>query len=53
MGVSDQFEQVWSFDLQAGRPFTQGEFAAGRDVVMIGAAVADELFGDAELSAEP
>jgi len=48
MGVSDQFEQVWSFDLQAGRPFTQGEFAAGRDVVMIGAAVADELLGDAE-----
>ncbi len=43
-GVSDQYEKIKSFELQQGRYFTESELKAGRPVVVIGAAVADNLF---------
>ncbi len=45
-GVSDQYEKIKSFELQQGRYFTESELKAGRPVVVIGAAVAENLFGE-------
>lgn len=45
-GVSDQYDKIKSFELQQGRYFTEAEQRAGRPVVVIGAAVADNLFGE-------
>lgn len=46
MGVSEDFEKVWSFELSDGRPVSFSEFLAGRNVIMLGAEVASQLFGD-------
>jgi putative ABC transport system permease protein len=46
MGVSDDFDKVWSFELSNGRPFSQQEMVTGNGVIMLGAEVASELFRD-------
>lgn len=45
-GVSEQYEQIKRFEIQQGRYFTEAEMQAGRGVVVIGATVADNLFGN-------
>jgi putative ABC transport system permease protein len=46
MAVSEDFDQVWSFELSKGRPFSLQEMTAGTGVIMLGAEVASELFRD-------
>jgi putative ABC transport system permease protein len=46
MGVTEGFELLWSYELQSGRPITSSDFAGGRNVVIIGAEIASQLFGD-------
>lgn len=46
MGISEDFEKVWSFGVQDGRVISRMEFDGGRNVVMLGAEVASSLFGD-------
>ncbi len=46
MAVSDDFDQVWTFELSQGRAFIPDEFNAGRNVAMLGAEVASQLFGE-------
>ena len=43
--VTDQYEQIKRFELQEGRYFSESELQAGRGVVVIGANVAENLFG--------
>lgn len=45
MGVSEGFSDVWSYDISGGRPITEQEFSSGRNVVLLGAEVASQLFG--------
>ncbi|MEM9022425.1 MAG: ABC transporter permease [Bacteroidota bacterium] len=45
IGTSHDYDQVRSFDLEKGRYFTEVESAAGRSVGIIGAKLAEELFG--------
>ncbi|HNW90012.1 MAG TPA: ABC transporter permease [Bacteroidales bacterium] len=44
-GVSHDYEKVFSVKLKDGRYFTPMESASGRNVVIIGSNVADNLFG--------
>jgi len=44
MGVSHQYEKVLPLDIKDGRYFTQVESIGGRNVVIIGADIADNLF---------
>jgi putative ABC transport system permease protein len=44
-GVTDQYDQIKRFELQEGRYFSESELQAGRGVVVIGANVAENLFG--------
>ena len=46
MATSEDFEKVWTFELASGRAISMTEFAAGRNVVMLGAEIASELFRD-------
>lgn len=46
--VSHDYAEVLPFDLQEGRYFTPGESQSGRNVVIIGADVADNLFPNEE-----
>jgi len=43
--VTDQYDQIKRFELQEGRYFSESELQAGRGVVVIGANVAENLFG--------
>ncbi len=45
-GVSEQYDQIKRFEIQQGRYFTEAEMHAGRGVVVIGATVAENLFGN-------
>jgi putative ABC transport system permease protein len=44
--VTDEYDKIKSFELQQGRYFTDAELRAGRGLVVIGAQVAENLFGD-------
>ena len=44
--VSHDYYQITSFDLRDGRYFTESESEAGRPVAIIGADIADNLFGN-------
>lgn len=44
MGTSEEFELIWSYDIQYGRAFTQSEFSSGKNVILIGAEIATQLF---------
>lgn len=48
MGVSEDFDRVWPFELEKGRPVTISDYQGGRNVVMIGAEIASQLFGDSD-----
>jgi putative ABC transport system permease protein len=43
--VTDQYDQIKRFELQDGRYFSESELQSGRGVVVIGANVAENLFG--------
>ena len=47
MGVSQDFDKVWKFELADGRYFSQMESASGKNVVILGADIATELFQNA------
>jgi putative ABC transport system permease protein len=47
MGVSQDFDKVWKFELADGRYFSQMESASGKNVVILGADIAQDLFQDA------
>lgn len=44
LGVSHEYEKVTSFELEEGRYFSEGESAGGRNVAIVGAAIASVLF---------
>lgn len=46
MGISEDFEKVWSFGVHDGRVISRMEFDGGHNVVMLGAEVASKLFGE-------
>ncbi len=48
MGVSQDFDKVWKFELSDGRYFSPQESASGKNVVVIGADIATELFQNAD-----
>ncbi|HRZ41747.1 MAG TPA: ABC transporter permease [Bacteroidales bacterium] len=48
MGISEDFEKVWSFVIADGRVISGEEFDGGRNVVMLGAEVASKLFGEVD-----
>ncbi len=48
MGVSHDFEKVWRFELGQGRYFSAGESASGKNIAIIGADIASELFRDGD-----
>ena len=45
LAVTYQYNKVMSFDLQEGRYFTQNESLGGRNLAIIGADIAQNLFG--------
>ena len=45
-GISHDFYRIKSFDLSSGRYFTQNETDAGYRMVLIGASIAEGLFGN-------
>jgi putative ABC transport system permease protein len=48
MGATPEYEQVQSVTLGKGRFFTPFEYHSARNLVILGAQVSDELFGDIE-----
>jgi putative ABC transport system permease protein len=48
MGVSQDFDKVWKFELADGRYFSAQESASGKNVAVIGADIATELFQNAD-----
>ena len=44
--ASNDYDKIKSFDLREGRYFSETEFATGRALVIIGADIADGLFGN-------
>lgn len=47
-GVSHDFDQVWAFELADGRYFSPGESASGKNIAVIGADIATELFPEGD-----
>jgi putative ABC transport system permease protein len=47
MGVSQDFDKVWKFELSDGRYFSQAESNSGKNVGLIGADIATSLFQEA------
>jgi putative ABC transport system permease protein len=47
-GVSHDFDQVWKFELSDGRYFSPGESASGKNIAVIGADIATELFPEGD-----
>jgi putative ABC transport system permease protein len=45
--VSDGYDQIKTFDIAEGRYFSESEFRSGSEMIVIGAEVAAQLFGDA------
>jgi putative ABC transport system permease protein len=52
-GISHDFYRIKNFDLTGGRYFTQNETEAGYHVVLIGAKVAEGLFGEEDPVGKP
>jgi putative ABC transport system permease protein len=48
MGVSQDFDKVWKFELADGRYFSPTESASGKNIAMIGAEVASNLFPEGD-----
>jgi putative ABC transport system permease protein len=48
MGVSQDFDMVWKFELAEGRYFSSTESASGKNIAMIGAEVASNLFPEGD-----
>jgi putative ABC transport system permease protein len=46
LGVSDDFDKTWNFDLGDGRYISSTEFSTGKSVAVIGADLAINLFQD-------
>jgi len=46
--ASQDFDKTWNFELQAGRYFTESESNNGTPVLIMGADIADGLFGSAD-----
>jgi len=46
MGVSHDFELVWNFSIGSGRYFSPNEINQGAQIIVIGAEIAKQLFGD-------
>ena len=46
-GVSQDFDKVWAFEIGDGRYFSPSESASGKSVVILGAEIAENLFGEA------
>src|SRR5690606_21352808 len=45
-GISHEYHRIKGFDLRDGRYFTQSEVDAGKRLVILGAMVAEGLFGE-------
>jgi putative ABC transport system permease protein len=48
MGVSQDFDKVWKFELADGRYFSLTESASGNNIAIIGAELATDLFSDGD-----
>jgi len=48
LGVSQDFDKVWSFELSDGRYFSPNESASGRNIAIIGADIATNLFQEGD-----
>lgn len=48
LGVSQDFDKVWKFELAEGRYFSPTESVSGKNIVMIGADVASNLFPEGD-----
>jgi len=48
LGVSQDFDQVWKFELGEGRYFSPNESASGKNIAVIGADIATELFREGD-----
>jgi len=48
MGVSQDFDKVWKFELAEGRYFSPNESASGKNIAIIGADIASELFPEGD-----
>jgi len=44
MGVSQDFDKVWKFELASGRYFSPSESSSGKNIAILGADVASSLF---------
>ncbi len=44
LGASQEFDKVWAFELSDGRYFSQTESASGKNIAIIGADLAENLF---------
>lgn len=47
-GVTEEFGVIQPFDVQWGRALTEAEYEQGANAVVIGAEIAEKLFGEAE-----
>lgn len=47
-GVSHDFEKVWTFEISEGRYFSPSESGGGRNVAIIGAEIASNLFNNVD-----
>ena len=47
MGVSQDFDKVWAFEIADGRYFSQTESNSGKNVAILGAEIAENLFREA------
>lgn len=45
-GVTDELEKVVPFEIDKGRYFTPNEYSSGSNVAVMGAEVAEDMFGD-------
>ncbi len=48
MGVSQDFDKVWKFELADGRYFSLSESASGKNIAIIGADLATDLFREGD-----
>lgn len=48
MGVSHNFDQTWKFELSEGRYFSPIESAGGRNIAVVGADIASNLFPEGD-----
>lgn len=51
-GVSEDFDNIQPMEIGYGRYPLESEFAAGRNVLVIGNEIAEQLFGEAELAVD-